>query len=167
MLWAFCWLLALWLAFGTFTCSSPGLYLFFWTSSLSRKVFIVCVMLSFSCMYTSDQYPVPNQTWLIPEHWSPVPNQTHGYFRNTAGLIWSTYLYQVSVRCTNTSSPGFSLVKYLWLSRTTSGPFSQSIQLPAKPMTEGTLETIRENVCPVLHFRRNINKLVSNFRMLK
>jgi len=32
-------------------------------------------------------------------------------------------------------------------------------------MTEGTLETIRENVCPVLHFRRNIN--TKKFRNLK
>ena len=68
LLWAFCWHLALWLGLWDFYFFFPGLYLFFQTSSLRRKVFIVCVMLSFSCMYTSDQYPVPNHT---------------GYIRNT------------------------------------------------------------------------------------
>ena len=34
---------------------------------------------------------------------------------------------------------------------------SQSIQLPVIPVTTGTLETIGENVCPLLHFCRNIN----------
>ena len=35
---------------------------------------------------------------------------------------------------------------------------SQSIQLPVNLVTEGTLETIRENVCPVLQYWRNINR---------
>ena len=126
----------------------------------------------------------------------------------TGGLAQTTHPHRMSVTCTNISGPGLCLVKYLWLSRTTPGPFSQSIQLPVNtwqkvhwrpsermsarccntgetstelsqvrltkqdntwailsqsiqlpvnPVTAGTLETIGENVCPLLHFCRNIN----------